>query len=171
MNRIQPLLRASQHATSSRVTLDALASLPARSFATTATAQAVQRRRAAEVEVEPLRWAPESPEPFRNSSGLADRAPTHTLTIAASNNNVILSFTDRIGPLVPNTTAGQGKKFKNAQRGTYEAAHQATVRMIEQIKRVAEEFRERQEQNPDGEWACGKSRRALREGCGRAGIG
>lgn len=158
MNRLQPLLRASQHATSSRVTLDALASLSARSFATSASAQAPPRRKQVEVEVPPLRWAPESPEPYRNSNGLADRAPTHTLTIACSENNCILTFTDREGPLVPNTTAGQGKKFKGAQRGTYEAAHQATVRMIEQIKTVAEEFRQRQEKNPEGEYRMKRRR-------------
>lgn len=149
MNRLQPLLRASQHATSSRVTLDAFA-LSARSFASSAPAQAPKSRKP-EVEAPPLRWEPESPEPYRNSNGLADRAPTHTLTISCSENNCILSLTDRIGPLVPNTTSGQGRKFRGAQRGTYEAAHQATVRMIEQIKRVAEEFRQRQEKNPEGE--------------------
>lgn len=153
MNRLQPLLRASQHATSSRVTLDALASLPARSFATSAAAQAaVQRRRPVAAEdAAPLRWQPESPEPFRNSSGLADRAPTHTFTIHTSPNNTICTFTDAQGPLVPNTSGGQARKFKGAQRGSYEAAHQATVRMIGQIKKVASEFRERQETNPEGE--------------------
>lgn len=163
MNRFQPLLRASAQATSSRVTLDALAS-GARGFATSAPALAREKRDTSA----PLRWAPESPEPFRNSNGLADRAPTHTLTVQATRNNVILTFTDRIGPVVGNVSAGQGGKFKGASRSSYEAAYQAATKMIGQIMDVSRHFRERQEGTESGgEFAMGRghnARRAVRFG-------
>ena len=45
----------------------------------------------------------------------------------------MLTFSDKVGPLFPTISAGSDKTFKGAKRGEYEAAHQATLKMITKI--------------------------------------
>lgn len=74
----------------------------------------------------PLRYAPE--DTSTNNQSL-----THTLTITSSRNNVILTFTDQLGPLFGTITGGTGGIFKKSNRNSYEAAYQAALKMISKI--------------------------------------
>lgn len=60
-------------------------------------------------------------------------SPTHTLTITSTRNNVLLTFSDRIGPIFPTISGGSGKTFKKAGRASYEAANQAALKAFEKI--------------------------------------
>ncbi|KAK4686495.1 hypothetical protein P7C73_g3636, partial [Tremellales sp. Uapishka_1] len=66
---------------------------------------------------------------------LTERAlsPTHTLTVTSTRNNTLLTFSDGMGPLFPTITCGTDKKFKNAGKDSFEAAHQATLKMFGKI--------------------------------------
>lgn len=139
---LRPALRAvaprlsSSFATSSRVGLD---------FTRPALASPSAPRMAAAVkEAKRMRWAPLSPDMYRTATGQAERAPTHQLSIMSSRNNVILTFADRIGPLFPSISGGTDKVFKKAQRSSFEAAHQAAIKMITRVSEVAREFSETQ---------------------------
>ena len=74
-----------------------------------------------------LRYSPEDTNPTDNS------ALTHTLTITSSRNNVLLTFTDALGPLFGSITGGSGGTFKKSNRNSYEAANQAAIKMIARI--------------------------------------
>lgn len=58
---------------------------------------------------------------------------THTLTISSTRNNTVLTFADSTGPVFPTISAGTDKTFKNSQRSSYEAAHQAALKMFPKI--------------------------------------
>lgn len=77
-------------------------------------------------ELKPLRYSPEDA-----SSDFT--ALTHTLTISSSRNNVVLSFTDSLGVLLPTITGGTGGIFKKSNRNSYEAGYQASLKMIARI--------------------------------------
>ena len=81
------------------------------------------------------RWSPEpsliSPDPSRRSP--TDNSPTHTLTVTSTRNNVLLTFSDSLGPVFPTITGGSHKTFKKAGRASFESAHQATVKVISKI--------------------------------------
>jgi small subunit ribosomal protein S11 len=87
-----------------------------------------------------LRWNPHPVEPFLMRRGLPDRAPTHTLTVLSSRNNAMLTFTDKVGPLFPTITAGTGNVFRKSHRSSYEAAHQAALKMITKILDASRSF-------------------------------
>ena len=57
-----------------------------------------------------------------------------TLTITATRNNTTLTFSDITGPLFPTISGGTDKTFKNSQRASYEAAHQATLKMFAKME-------------------------------------
>jgi small subunit ribosomal protein S11 len=57
----------------------------------------------------------------------------------STRNNLLLTLSDRQGPLFPTITGGTGKTFKNAARSGYEAAHQAALKMFEKMKEVSRE--------------------------------
>ena len=73
-----------------------------------------------------LRYAPED-------SSSDHSALTHTLTITSSRNNVLLTFTDAQGPVFGTITGGTGGIFRKSNRNSYEAAHQACLKMITRI--------------------------------------
>lgn len=61
-------------------------------------------------------------------------ALTHTLHVQSTRNNVLLTFTDESGRKVFGTiTGGSDKDFKKAHRSSYEAAHQAAIKMFGRI--------------------------------------
>jgi small subunit ribosomal protein S11 len=45
-----------------------------------------------------------------------------------------LTFSDHTGPLFPTISGGTDKTFKNSQRASYEAAHQASLKMFEKME-------------------------------------
>ncbi|KAI5454178.1 hypothetical protein NCC49_004243 [Naganishia albida] len=65
--------------------------------------------------------------------------PTHVLHVQSTRNNVIMSYTDyKTGNKVMRTiTAGTDKDFKKSNRSSYEAAHQAALKMFGAIKEQA----------------------------------
>ncbi|CAD6589054.1 MAG: hypothetical protein TREMPRED_005245 [Tremellales sp. Tagirdzhanova-0007] len=71
------------------------------------------------------------------------QALTHTLTVSSSRNNVTLTFTDGLGPLFGTITGGTGKVFKKSNRNSYEAAHQASLKMISRIVEYSRDAGER----------------------------
>ncbi|WWC91709.1 uncharacterized protein L201_006655 [Kwoniella dendrophila CBS 6074] len=84
------------------------------------------------------RWVPEknlslSSTSSYNSGREVDTYPTHTLNIRSTRNNVVLSFTDGLGPLFSTISGGSDGSFKNSQRSSYEAATQASIKMFEKI--------------------------------------
>ncbi|WVQ74268.1 hypothetical protein IAR50_003865 [Cryptococcus sp. DSM 104548] len=82
-----------------------------------------------------LRWTPE-PVTFSYptfSNNVEHVVPTHTLHIRSTRNNVLLTLTDGLGPLFGTVSAGSDKTFKNAQRSTYEAAAQASIKMFDRV--------------------------------------
>ncbi|BEJ15560.1 hypothetical protein CspHIS471_0501650 [Cutaneotrichosporon sp. HIS471] len=119
-------------ATSSRIGLDF--ALPSRGFATSAIARA-------ERDGSRFRWSPLDSAPYRRSTGQADRAPTHQLSVFSSRNNVMLTFSDSLGPLFPTISGGTDLTFKKGQRGGYEAAHQAALKMFKKLGEFEDECR------------------------------
>ncbi|WVW86179.1 hypothetical protein I302_108220 [Kwoniella bestiolae CBS 10118] len=77
-----------------------------------------------------MRWVSET-----DKSNDKDKlsVPTHTLHVRSTRNNIILSFTDGLGPVFTNISGGSDKQFKNSQRSSYEAATQASIKMFEKI--------------------------------------
>jgi small subunit ribosomal protein S11 len=65
--------------------------------------------------------------------------PTNILHVQSTRNNVIMSYTDfKTGNKVMRTiTAGTDKDFKKSNRSSYEAAHQAALKMFGAIKEQA----------------------------------
>lgn len=61
------------------------------------------------------------------------RRITHILHIKCTRNNVHLSFVDAVGNLFGTITAGSDKVFKKSNRSSYEAAHQATLKIFEKV--------------------------------------
>jgi small subunit ribosomal protein S11 len=57
-----------------------------------------------------------------------------TLTVTATRNNTTLTFSDITGPLFPTISGGTDKTFKNSQRASYEAAHQASLKMFAKME-------------------------------------
>jgi ribosomal protein S11 len=57
-----------------------------------------------------------------------------TLTVTATRNNTSLTFADVTGPLFPTISGGTDKTFKNSQRASYEAAHQASLKMFAKME-------------------------------------
>jgi small subunit ribosomal protein S11 len=57
-----------------------------------------------------------------------------TLTVSATRNNTVLTFADHTGPIFPTISAGTDKTFKNSQRASYEAAHQAALKMFSKVE-------------------------------------
>jgi small subunit ribosomal protein S11 len=57
-----------------------------------------------------------------------------TLTVTCTRNNTTLTFSDHTGPLFPTISGGTDKTFKNSQRASYEAAHQAALKMFEKME-------------------------------------
>ena len=68
--------------------------------------------------------------------------PRHTLTVTSTRNNLLLTYADQRGPLFPTITAGTDKTFKKAGRASFEAAHQASLKMF---KRIQERYQEQRE--------------------------
>lgn len=135
-----PTMLRSALATSSRVGLDF--TLPRAAFSSSALASAVGRKKVPEKEGETLfRWSPLDPSPYRRSTGQAERAPTHQLSVLSTRNNAILTLSDSLGPLFPSITGGSNKTFKKGQRGSYEAAHQAALKMFKKISEFEAECR------------------------------
>jgi small subunit ribosomal protein S11 len=88
-----------------------------------------------------LRWSPENPEMYQGRRGLGGAPPpTHTLTVFTTRNNVILTFTDQVGPVFMSISAGTDKVFRKAHRNSYEAAHQAMLKMNARILEAARSF-------------------------------
>jgi small subunit ribosomal protein S11 len=119
-------------ATSSRIGLDF--ALPSRGFASSALARA-------ERDGPRFRWSPLDPAPYRRSTGQTDRAPTHQLSVFSSRNNVMLTLSDSLGPLFPTISGGSDMTFKKGQRGGYEAAHQAALKMFKKVAELEDECR------------------------------
>jgi len=61
---------------------------------------------------------------------MANDDSLYTLTITCTRNNTTLTFSDHTGPLFPTISGGTDKTFKNSQRASYEAAHQAALKMF-----------------------------------------
>lgn len=80
-----------------------------------------------------FRVAPLTPPPGEDT--------THTLTVSATRNNTVLTFADHTGPIFPTISAGTDKTFKNSQRASYEAAHQAALKMFPKIEEYVRETR------------------------------
>lgn len=61
---------------------------------------------------------------------------THSLHIKSSRNNVILTYTDdsKGGKVFRTITGGIDKDFKKAHRSSYEAAHQAALKVFKAIE-------------------------------------
>lgn len=134
-------------ATSSRVGLDFTLPSASRAFTASAIAAAVAPRNVGrKVEKESdgprFRWSPLDPSPYRRSTGQVDRAPTHQLSVFSSRNNVMLTLSDSLGPLFPTITGGSHKTFKKGQRGSYEAAHQAALKMFKKVSEFENESRQ-----------------------------
>lgn len=127
-------------ATSSRVGLDF--TLP-RAFSTSATVAAVARaRKGVKEDTGPqFRWSPLDPSAYRRSTGQMDRAPTHLLSVYSSRNNTLLTLSDSVGPLFPTISGGSDKTFKKGQRSSYEAAHQAALKMFKKVSEFEAEAR------------------------------
>lgn len=89
------------------------------------------------------RWDPINQQEFNRVNGTYDRAPTHTLTVMSSRNNVLLTFTDKTGPLCATITAGTDKVFKKHNRNNAEAANQAALKMFAKILAQARTWEER----------------------------
>lgn len=72
-------------------------------------------------------------------SALRPDEPTNILHVQSTRNNVIMSYTDfKTGNKVMRTiTAGTDKDFKKSNRSSYEAAHQAALKMFGAIKEQA----------------------------------
>ncbi|KAK6909412.1 hypothetical protein I203_103430 [Kwoniella mangroviensis CBS 8507] len=77
-----------------------------------------------------LRWLAETDKSNDNNKHLV---PTHTLHVRSTRNNIVLSFTDGLGPVFTNVSGGSDRQFKNSQRSSYEAATQASIKMFEKI--------------------------------------
>lgn len=65
---------------------------------------------------------------------------SHTLHIMSTRNNVLLTYTsDAKGiPVMPTITGGSNKDFKKSHRSSYEAAHQASIKMFTAIKEMSQ---------------------------------
>ncbi|WWC72025.1 uncharacterized protein I206_105984 [Kwoniella pini CBS 10737] len=77
-----------------------------------------------------IRWTPEECK-INNLSN--EQKPTHTLNVKSTRNNIILSFTDGLGPIFGSISGGSDKLFKNSQRSSYEASTQASLKIFEKI--------------------------------------
>ncbi|KAL7418413.1 hypothetical protein Q5752_006871 [Cryptotrichosporon argae] len=67
---------------------------------------------------------------------------THVLSVRSSRNNVHLVLSDAAGPVTLGAySAGSGKAFKGAARSSYEAAHQAALKIFERTRDVADYYR------------------------------
>lgn len=64
----------------------------------------------------------------------------HTLTVTSTRNNLLLTYANQRGPLFPTITAGSDKTFKKAGRATFEAGHQASLKLF---TRVMERYQEK----------------------------
>ena len=73
-----------------------------------------------------------------------------TLTVTATRNNTSLTFADITGPLFPTISGGTDKTFKNSQRASYEAAHQATLKMFEKMEEYSKSTGQSPVQPPAG---------------------
>ncbi|ORX40602.1 hypothetical protein BD324DRAFT_678053 [Kockovaella imperatae] len=62
-----------------------------------------------------------------------DESLTHTLYINSTRNNIQLSLQDALGKLGPTISGGTGRTFKGQGRSSVEAAHQATVKMMDRV--------------------------------------
>jgi ribosomal protein S11 len=62
--------------------------------------------------------------------------PTHSLHVKSSRNNIILTYTDdsKGGKVFRTITGGIDKDFKKAHRSSYEAAHQAALKVFKAIE-------------------------------------
>ena len=107
---------------------------PSPLFNLTSSSTKSSKRRKGEPKI--LRFTPEDTSGDHN-------ALTHTLTISSSRNNVTLTFTDGLGPLFGTITGGTGKTFKKSNRNSYEAAHQASLKMISRIVEYSRDAGER----------------------------
>lgn len=65
---------------------------------------------------------------------------THTLHVHSTSNNVILTYSDdsKGGPVFGSISGGLDRVFKKANRGTYEASHQAALKMFRRIEQHGE---------------------------------
>ena len=70
-------------------------------------------------------------QPFTNVPD--DPNVTHILHVNVTRNNIHLTFVDSKGKVGPCITGGTGKTFKGQGRSTYEAAHQATLKMMTRV--------------------------------------
>lgn len=70
-----------------------------------------------------------------------DSNSTHTLTVTSTRNNTLLTFADRVGPCFPTISGGTDVTFKNSQRSSYEAAHQAALKTFERIREYEAYYR------------------------------
>ncbi|ORY33448.1 hypothetical protein BCR39DRAFT_301404 [Naematelia encephala] len=80
-----------------------------------------------------VRYAPEE-DPFSDSS-----AVTHTLHVRSTRNNCLLAFTDSVGTVFGTISGGTGKVFKGHNKGTYEAATQAALKMFDRIREYVQD--------------------------------
>ena len=64
------------------------------------------------------------------------RTATHSLHVKSSRNNIILTYTDdsKGGKVFRTITGGIDKDFKKAHRSSYEAAHQAALKVFKAIE-------------------------------------
>jgi small subunit ribosomal protein S11 len=76
---------------------------------------------------------------IRQYTGDATQTAQHTLTVTSTRNNLLMTYADQRGPLFPTITAGTDKTFKKAGRASFEAAHQATLKMM---KRITDRYQE-----------------------------
>ena len=72
--------------------------------------------------------------PSANSERIHNsQAVTHNLVVQSTRNNIQLSFIDAYGDVFGRITGGTGGVFKKSNRSSYEAAHQAAMKMFENI--------------------------------------
>ena len=90
------------------------------------------------INVDGMRYKPIDPTAETEHNVMA---VTHTFNVKSTRNNVHLTFADAMGPLWKTITAGSDKIFKKSQRSTYEAAHQAALKMFEKVLTYARENR------------------------------
>lgn len=133
-------------ATSSRIGLDFV--LPRREFSSTPLSPAPKpaKKEAGALKREaPLRYVPVNSEQYTGDGSRQVKTPTHLLSIKCSKHNVILTFSDGVGPMFGSISGGSDKVFKKGKRGDYEAAHQAMLKMIVKIQDVSQSLRSQSE--------------------------
>lgn len=89
-----------------------------------------------------VRWNPLPNDLYRNAAGIADRAPTHTLHVHSTRNNTLITFCDALGPMFRSVSGGTDKVFRKTTRQSYEAAHQAALKVFAHITAVSRKLRE-----------------------------